>query len=779
MKKTILLILLIVTHSFIVFAQTDEPESVETTGGVYPTEAQGDETSTIPPNRSELIKVPKRTRPQFSNELRIAAQKQDEIRPNYYVMEGYVDLIYQGFRMQADRAEYDAKTKDLIATGNVVLDQTNQHLTGDRLELNLETKKGSMHNARGFVPPQIFFWGTRLDKIGEEEYKLYDGVFTECSQIVPHWRLNSSSARMTIDEYIHFKNFTLKAKTIPIFYSPYMMWPIKRDRATGFLFPGFGPNSRKGFWVGGSFFWAMTKSMDSTYWVDHYANRGFGGGVEYRYAASKEEDGNVKMYLTDDSLLGKEWTIHGAVNQKLPLDFTAKGVVDYFSSFAYVRDYSNNLSRALSLTRQFQGFLTRNWSYYSLNFLNNYVERESNNDSTSYFSHLPEVEFRSRSQKLGPTPFFGSLLTSYDQLGQGRNFTDGSEIRNTFHRYDIFPSISWPITYLSWLTMTPTYGYRTTHWSKQRDDTAIIDDPLTRRYSELTLDLRGPNFGRIFDTPGMGYSKKWKHAIEPQVTYRYRQDIANQNNVIGVDSDVDFVEGTRSVTYSITNLLYAKRPVKEEREYDSDEYHYYDPEPLVPPVESAWEFVSWKIAQTYQFESDSFNPDNPNLRAFSPINSVIRVNPSQHYNVQFSTDYDINFHQLTRLQVGSTLRDVGRWYSNVSYVYSNPTAGFRVRPGQPPPRVGNSLQTNGGVGIWKNRLALNGEIGYDFTANGLLGGGFGVTWNDDCFSVGVQYRHFNEIFRTDGKENQITFSISLPNIGNLVSFQSGAPAKRF
>jgi LPS-assembly protein len=779
MKRSILIVFVFLMIPFLIQAQTSDEEEVEKTGGVFPTEAQGEDTNIIPPNRSEMIKVPKLTRPQFTNEMKIAAQIQNEIRPNYYVMEGYVDLTYQGFRLQADQAEYDANTKDLIATGNVVLDQANQHLTGDRLELNLETKKGSMYNARGFVPPQIFFWGARLDKIGEEEYKLYDGVFTECSQIVPHWRLNASTARMTINEYIHFKNFTLKAKSLPIFYSPYMMWPIKRERATGFLFPSFGPNSKKGFWVGGSFFWAMNKSMDSTYWVDHYADRGFGGGAEYRYAASKEEDGNLRFYLTDDSLLGTEWTIHGDVNQKLPGDFVAKGIVDYFSSFEYIRDYSNNLSRALSLTRQFQGFLTRNWSYYSFNFLNNYVERESNNDSTAFFQHLPEVEFKSRSQKLGPTPFYGTILTSYDYLGQGRNFTDGSQLRETFHRYDVFPTISWPITYLSWLTLTPTYGYRVTHWSKQKEDLGIVDDPLTRRYSELTLDLRGPNFGRIYDTPGLGYSKKWKHAIEPQMTYRYRQDIPNQNNIIGVDSDVDFVEGTRSVTYSITNLLYAKRPVKDEKEYDPDEYHFYDPESLTPPVESAWEFVSWRLAQTYQFESDSFNPLNPNLRPFSPINSVVRVNPSQHYNIQFTTDYDIYFHQLTRLQVGSTLRDIGRWYANLSYVYSNPTSFIRQRPGQPRPKAGNSLQTNGGVGLWKNRLALNGEIGYDFTDNGLLGAGFGVTWNDDCFSVGVQYRHFNEIFRTDGKENQITFSISLPNIGNLVTFQSGSPAKRF
>src|SRR5919106_4929057 len=178
MKKRILFHLFFFIFPFMVFAQSQEgPPNVEKTGGIFPTEAQADEPDAVTPNRSDLIKPGKRTRPTFTKELKIAAQTQNEIRPNYYVMEGYVDLSYQGFRLQADRAEYDAKTKDLIATGNVVLDQADQHLTGDRLELNLETKKGSMYNARGFVPPQIFFWGERLDKIDEEEYVLHKGVF--------------------------------------------------------------------------------------------------------------------------------------------------------------------------------------------------------------------------------------------------------------------------------------------------------------------------------------------------------------------------------------------------------------------------------------------------------------------------------------------------------------------------------------------------------------------------------------------------------------------------
>jgi LPS-assembly protein len=777
MKWVNIAFLLFFVPALLIAQSGNDSDKVEETGGIFPSEVQGADTNEILPQRPDLIQE-RLTKPTFSKELRIAAQTQNEIRKNYYVMDGYVDLSYQGMRLQADHAEYDANTKDLVATGNVVLDQTDQHLTGDKLELNLDTKLGSMYNARGFVPPQIFFWGSRLDKIGDEEYKLYDGIFTECSQIEPHWKLKSTTARMTIDKYIHFTNFTLKAKNIPVFYSPYMMWPIARDRATGFLFPSFGPNSRKGFWLGGSFFWAMSNSYDSTYWVDHYSKRGWGSGAEFRYAAAENEDGNIKYYFNDDTQLGHEWTLHGDVNQNLPGDFVAKGIVDYFSSFEYIRDYSNTLSRAVSLTRGFQGFLTKNWSYYSVNFLNNLQERDSGGTSTASFFHLPEVEFRSRNQKIGSTPFYTTLLSSFDHLGQGRNFNDGTSVKNSFQRYDIFPEISWPITYLPWLTLTPSYAYRVTYWTEQKGRTGIVDSPLTRHYTDLSFDIRGPNFDRVYETPNMGYSPKWKHAIEPQVTFQYLSDVPVKNQVIGIDSDVDFIQGTKQVTYSITNLLYSKRPVKDENNYESDEYHYYDPEPLEPPVESAWEFISWRVSQTYLFKSDSFDPTDPNQHALLPISSVVRVNPTVNYNIQFTTDYDVNFHQMTRLQLNSTMRNTDRWYSNISYVYSNPATSF-VFPGQPRPKPGNSLQTNDGVGLWKNKLALHGDLGYDLTQHTFLGGGAGVEWNNDCFSIGVQFRHFSQLYRTDGKENQVTFSISLPNIGNLVSFQSGASAKRY
>jgi LPS-assembly protein len=763
-------------------SNTDET-AVEQTGGVYPTEIQGSDTNDIEPNRDNFGNPRDVPSPKYTNELHISSQTQNEIRPNYYLLEGYVDISNKGVRLQADHAEYNAATRDLIATGNVVLDQTDQRITGDRLELNLDTQTGTMYNVFGYFPPQIFFWGTKLDKLGKDEYRIYDGVFTECSQLKPHWQLDTTRANMTINEYIHFKNFTLKAKKIPIFYSPYMLWPIKRDRSTGFLFPSFGPNNRKGFWTGGSFFWAMTRSMDSTYWIDHWTLRGYGGGAEYRYASDEKSDGSAKFYYANDRLFGPQWTLGARVRQNLPADFRLASTIDVFSSFDYVQDVERSIARKALRQERAQGFLTRNWSYYSLNLLGDWSNTQQDARSEIQIFHSPEVEFQSRSQKIGSTPLFWSLDSSFSALGRGTTLhTSKFNVQDTFsyQRYDLFPSLSFPITYLSWLTLTPEIGYRITQYSKQRQIPdphdvlpVILNEALTRNYWDLTLDFRGPNFGKIFETPGLSYSQKWKHAIEPQITYHYLQNIPELANIIQVDEldDPFRIRGLKVLTYSLSNLLYAKRPVRDETEYQPDQYQYYNPKPLEEPVDSAYEFISWRLSQSYFFNSDSFDIRlTPLNQRFSPLTSDLRISPTPNYNIDFRLDYDVYYKGLTNITVSSTFRSKDAWYANIGYTNSSSIQNSFVRLR----KAAHQIRTNGGTGLWKNRLVLNGEFDYDIENSRALDRSLSVMYNDDCFSVGMEWRRYSF-----NNENQITFSVSLPNIGSLVNYHSATPPRRF
>lgn len=781
LARFVILILSFFLFQNLCFSQSNPEEDVEETGGVYPTENQGTGTNNIEPNRQELGSYGSVPKASFTESLHISSQTQNEIRPHYFILEGYVDISNKGYRLQADHAEYDTETKDLIATGNVVLDQEGQRVTGDRLEMNLDDETGTLYNVFGYYPPQIFFWGTKLEKLGENEYKLYDGVFTECSQLVPHWQLKTSSTRMTFNEYAHFTDFTLKVKKAPIFYSPYMIWPIKRDRATGFLFPGFGPNSNKGFYTSGAFFWAMTRSMDSTYFIDHWQLRGWAGGTEYRYATGEKSGGSMKYYYANDRELGPNWTFNTDIKQDLPADFRLAAVADIFSSFEYIQDTDNSFSGSSRRQQRAQGFLTRNWSYYSLNLLGDYSETQFSRSSDVQLYHLPEVEFQSRNQKIGATPFFFTFLGSADWLGRG-DVVGPKTLKFTYQRYDMFPVISYPMTYLSWLTFTPSFGYRLTYYSGSQLETGsrvpvFAQDPVTRNLATYTLDLRGPNFSKIFDTPNLAYSQKWKHAIEPQITYQYIQDVEEIARVLRVD-EVDNVFGLNVVTYGITNLLYAKRPVQEEPDYKPDQYQYYNPKPLEEPVFSPWELISWRISQTYSLQSDTFNKEVfPGLKPLSPILSELRINPKENYNIDFGLDYDVYAHQITAVSVGSTLRDTDKWYANVAYTYTNSVDA----EGIPRPRAdSHQIRTNGGFGLLKNRWVFSGEIDYDFIESKLFRNSLGVLYNDDCFTIGGEWRHWS--VGSPGSErieNQITFYLSLPNIGSVLDFRSGQPPRRF
>ena len=775
-----ILILFFLIFQNICFSQNNPEEDVEETGGVYPTENQGAGTNYIEANRQELGSYGSVPKAGFTDSLHISSQTQNEIRPHYFILEGYVDISNKGYRLQADHAEYDTDTKELIATGNVVLDQEGQRITGDRLEMNLESETGTLYNVFGYVPPQIFFWGTKLDKLGEDEYKLYDGKFTECSQVVPHWQLKTSSTRMTFNEYAHFTNFTLKVKKAPIFYSPYMIWPIKRDRATGFLFPGFGPNDNKGFYFGGSFFWAMTRSMDSTYFIDHWQLRGWAGGGEYRYATGEKSGGSSRFYYADDRELGPNWTFNTDIKQDLPADFRLAAVADIFSSFEYIQDTDNSFAGSSRRQERAQAFLTRNWSYYSMNVLGDYSGTQFSRSREVQLFHLPEFEFQSRSQKIGPTPFFFTFLGSADFLGRS-DVLGAKEFKSNYQRYDMFPGISYPITYLSWLTLTPSFGYRLTYYSASQLEPGstipvIGKDPVTRNLATYTLDLRGPNFAKIFDTPHLAYSQKWKHAIEPQITYQYIQDVDEIARILRIDEVDDFF-GLNVVTYSITNLLYAKRPVKEEPDYKPDQYQYYNPKSLEEEVFSPWELISWKISQTYSLQSDRFNQEIfTDLKPLSPIFSEIRINPKENYNIDFSLDYDTYDHQITGISVGSTLRDTDKWYANVAYTYTNPVPVEGIRPRAD----SHQIRTNGGFGIYKNRFVFSGEIDYDFLTNQLFRYSLGVLYNDDCFTIGAEWKHWHVgSISSQRIENQITFYLSLPNIGSVLDFRSGAPPRRF
>ena len=122
-------------------------------------------------------------------------------REDYAALSGGVVLRYQDVEVMADTTEIDLATKQVIAIGNVVLDQSQRRLSGDSLRFDLTTKTGTMTNATAQIAPDYYFTGTEIAKTGDDTYHFENGVFTSCTATVPAWSFKVREADVQVEGY--------------------------------------------------------------------------------------------------------------------------------------------------------------------------------------------------------------------------------------------------------------------------------------------------------------------------------------------------------------------------------------------------------------------------------------------------------------------------------------------------------------------------------------------------------------------------------------------------
>ena len=221
-------------------------------------------------------------------------------REDYAVLSGEVQLKYQDLDLKADEVEIDLETKDVIAIGHVILDQGPRRLSGDSLTFNLEAKTGVIRHATGQVTPDYYFTGDEVDKTGDDTYVIKDGVFTSCSQQVPDWSFRVREAEVEVEGYAHVHNATMRVKKLPVFYTPYILWPVRTERSSGFLIPNIGYSERRGAELGLAYFQTLGRSYDTTFHLDTYSKGYLGVGDEFRYAPTAGTKGDFLGYSVHD-----------------------------------------------------------------------------------------------------------------------------------------------------------------------------------------------------------------------------------------------------------------------------------------------------------------------------------------------------------------------------------------------------------------------------------------------------------------------------------------------
>lgn len=248
-----------------------------------------------------------------------------------YEGHGQVEVNRGDLSLKADHARVNMATKDLVAWGNVLLREGEDVIECQRLEVNLETQLGKIHQARLYLKDQNFHMiGGEVDKLGENHYRIRDGSFTTCDAKHPPWKFTAKEIEvkeMALGGWGIAKGPLFYFEDIPILYFPWGIFPVRQERQSGFLMPGVGYSSTYGLGLKNGFYWAFAKNMDTTLYLDYLGDRGFKEALEYSYAFTKETKGQANVYFIDDQVLHKDrYAFFVEHEQKLHMIFISKGI---------------------------------------------------------------------------------------------------------------------------------------------------------------------------------------------------------------------------------------------------------------------------------------------------------------------------------------------------------------------------------------------------------------------------------------------------------------------
>ncbi len=304
----------------------------------------------------------------------LLARQQDSDEPIVYAdhktisedslrADGHVEVIWQDYVIYADVIEFNLKTRELFAEGRVTMSAKDMVLSGEKLNFNLKTKSGELLDTYGLITPFVRYETDRLIQTDRETLTFQRLDFTSCAQIFPRWKITSRRGKIKKEKYIEMNDVVFRIKNIPVFYLPYLRYPIQKDgRATGLLFPKFRQFLLRGFFVQNSLFWAIKPNIDMTLGLDYFAKLGIGVSDELRYLF-RNTSGSARFYhfqyrkdndVYDDS--ASDYYVEANHRQNLPfLNSRLVLNVNRQSRPGFLRLFDNGFDR--NLTTNFQSSL--------------------------------------------------------------------------------------------------------------------------------------------------------------------------------------------------------------------------------------------------------------------------------------------------------------------------------------------------------------------------------------------------------------------------------------
>ena len=361
---------------------------------------------------------------------------------------GDVSVTYGNMKLTADYMEYDLGTSTLYArgtkdttgviTGMPVMEQGQKTYTMEEVRYNFETQKARITNMVTQEQDGILH-GKNIKMMPDRSINMTHGKYTVCDCDEPHYYLHLTAAKVMTSP----SQKTVFGPAYPVIADvplpiglPFGFIPKRPDRATGILFPTFGEETKRGFYMrDAGLYFVIGDYFDIALTGDIYTLGSWAIDLNSRYKVNYKCNGSFSLTYSNDQIgekgssdfqqlrnFGVKWSHSQDPKARPGTSFTAS--VNFsspsnnrFNSTSVTEALQNQISSSISYSRNWNGKIN-----LSINALHSQNSRDS-----SYSFTLPNLTLSvsrfypfKKKTRVGKEKFYEKFSLGYNTSFQNK-----------------------------------------------------------------------------------------------------------------------------------------------------------------------------------------------------------------------------------------------------------------------------------------------------------------------------------------------------------------------
>ncbi|MFZ2314499.1 MAG: LPS assembly protein LptD [Gammaproteobacteria bacterium] len=649
-------------------------------------------------------------------------------------------------------------------------------------------------------------WGTAEEfaQTKPEIYELTKASYTTCPPLTSVWQVKASHILLNKETGRGYATHTrIYVKGIPVFYAPYINFPIDSRRKSGLLWPTAGVSNKFGPYVLAPFYWNMAPNYDMTITPGLLSKRGIQLNDKFRYltessngfanvsvipgdmmfseyqSAVRDNPANADPYVGNTAnittaeinrLLGSSTTRRALTwrdESRFSDNWSSHVDVNYASDDYYLQDFGSSLNEITQNQLLQEGDL-----YYKSKHINftgrmqsyQTMHPVSESPVANQYRRWPQLILNADypDQPLGLEYFINNEITHFEILSN-----PGVDILQPVgNRLNVQPGISRPV-YLPYFFINPRAQIALTDYNLHQTTPSQTPNNIHRAVPIFDL-ASGLSMYRDYQL----FHFSFQQTLEPQAYYAYipyRNQSAIPNfdttvNTLTYDqlfnynrfTGIDRIGDTNQLSLGITTRLLDNETGLEKARFGVGDIIY---------------FANRRVTTCNDPTVCTDNPDNPaNHRRLSPISAVFDYHLNDHWTLGSNAIVNPITKQLDNGTLTFHFQPESQKIINFSYSFvrnGNYFSGINTNTSK------NNLKLTDISAAWPifHEFSAVGRVSEDWSTNRFQNLLYGVQYDSCCWAIRlVGGRAFTTLINDVPQyNNQVYVQIALKGLGNIGS----------